>query len=231
MRKEDNNVLFNLIAKKFLENDLDWFRDKAVEENISYYIQIQAGYSFVDSLAHSIDLGPSPRFHRVDPSELTASQQAYLRGSKRKLEKEPPKLCSLHQEDCTITDFVDCLFYMRMFHSIIVKDVLVIVQYTCANFLAPYMQMLQQKRAESTSNVESKIMKALGNTVAGKFHQRITSYYNIRICTSKQQFLRYLHRSNFYDYKFLSPTSCLILQDEKIVTCTNICSIPGERST
>ena len=162
MKKEDNNVMFAMVAKKLLDADLDWFRDKAVEENISYYIEIQAGYSFSHSLYHSIDLGMFPQFHRVDPSQLTNTQQQYLHTSKRKLEKEPAKLVSLHQEDCTITDFADNLLYMIMFHSVIIRDVLTIVQYTCADFMCNYMQMLQDKRSTSTSNVESKLMKNLG---------------------------------------------------------------------
>ena len=68
------------------------------------------------------------------------------------------------------------------------------------------------------------------NCVSGKLHQRLSCFYDVRICTSKQQFLRYLKKSNFFDYRFLSSSSCLILQDEKIVSCTNIASIPGMKS-
>ena len=161
IRKEDNDVIFAMVTKKLMNADLDWFRDKAVEEKISYYIEIQAGYSFPHSLYHSIDLGMFPQFHRVDPSQLTAAQQQYLQTSKRKLEKEPAKLVSLHK-DGIITDFVDNLLYMVLFHSVIIRDVLTIVQYTCADFMCSYMQILQNKRSISTSNVESKLMKNLG---------------------------------------------------------------------
>ena len=166
MRKADNNVMFALIAKKLMDGDLDWFRDKVVEEKISFYIQVRVGYSFSHSLSHSIDLGMFPRLYRVEPSQLSVSQQAYLRRptTKRNLNGEPAKLCSLHEDDCTIADFADCLLYMKLHHSVVIREVLTIVQYTCADFMSDYMQMLQDKRAESTSNVESKMVKALGKS-------------------------------------------------------------------
>ena len=252
-RKADNNVMFAFIAQKLMEVDVQFFRDKIVEERIAFYVEVRLGYDFSRSLGHSLDLGTSPRFYRVDPSQLSASQQAYLRDNKRKLDKEPPKLCSFHQQDTVLVDFVDCLLYFILNHSVIVLDVLTIVQYKCADFMYNYMQMLQDKRSKTTSDIESKMVKALGgfqlslstllllllfswslplslsgNCVSGKLHQKTSSYYDIRICTSKTQFLRYLQRSNFWDYRYLSATSCLILQDEKIIKNHNICSIPGE---
>ncbi len=161
-RKADNHVMFSFVAKKLMEGDLQFFRDKAVEENIMFYIQVRVGYSFTHSLTNSIDLGTSPQFYRVEPSQLSASQQAYLQQTKRKLHKETPKLCSLHSDDGTISDFADGLLYFTMFHSVIIREVLTIVQCKSANFMTDYMESLGERRSASSSNVESKLMKALG---------------------------------------------------------------------
>ena len=154
--------MFAFIAQKLMEGDVQFFRDKIVEERIAFYVEVRVGYDFSRSLGHSLDLGTSPRFYRVDPSQLSASQQAYLRDNKRKLDKEPPKLCSFHQQDTVLVDFVDCLLYFILNHSVIVLDVLTIVQYKCADFMYNYMQMLQDKRSKTTSDIESKMVKALG---------------------------------------------------------------------
>ena len=154
--------MFAFIAKKLMESDLQFFRDKVVEERIAFYVEVRVGYDFSRSLGHSIDLGTSPQFYRVDPSQLSESQQAYLRDKKRKLDKEPAKLCSLHEQDCVLVDFVDCLLYFVLHHSVKILEVLTIVQYKCADFMYDYMQMLQNKRSKTTSDIESKMVKALG---------------------------------------------------------------------
>ena len=69
------------------------------------------------------------------------------------------------------------------------------------------------------------------NCVSGKLHQAVHKFLDIRPCTTEKQFVNATNNPKFVDYKFISPSTCLLFSDGRIVENSNIISIPGLSSS
>ena len=170
MDKINQSPKFKFLAEKLMSLDLEYFKEKVVKENMTYYCTVVINYDFEASLSHSLDLSMFPTMQTCKEEDLTADQRAYLRDNKRNISKAPPKLVSLHQNG-EWTDFVTGILYLCFHHSCQVVDVLSIMEFECADLMSPWLGHLQHNRAKATSNIESKLYKNLANVISGKLHQ------------------------------------------------------------
>ena len=157
-----HSIKFRYIASQILATNIEFFQQKITEENLTYFCTVKMSYHFKDSLAHSLDLGTMPTLKKSTLQNLTEDQQQYLFTSGRNIEKEPAKLISVHEKDCQTSDFIVSLLYMVTHHSCQIVEVLSIVEYECADLFSPWVDFLGKKRAQSSSNLEGKICKNLG---------------------------------------------------------------------
>ena len=164
LQKFDKSVKFALLAKKIMELNVEFFHEKATQENISYLVKVQVTYDLDSSVTHSLDLGPFPILKSCSASELSNDQQASLLANKRihTLSREPPKLVSVHEDNVQLTDFVVNLLYLATHHSVIITSVDSIVEFRVRDIFTPYMVFLQKSRQESVTTIESKLYKSLG---------------------------------------------------------------------
>ena len=183
MDKLGQSPEFQFLAQKLMSLDLDYFKNKVVNENITYYCTVVINYDFEASLSHSLDLSMFPTMQSCEEKDLTSDQRAYLRENKRNISKAPPKLVSLHQNG-EWTDFVTGILYLCFHHSCQVVDVISILEYECADLMSPWLRHLQNNRAKATSNIESKLYKNLSNIISGKLHQ-----VNLSVHLSVRSFL------------------------------------------
>ena len=170
MEKNDQSPKFLNLAHQIKSLNLDFFRDKVVNEKMTYFVTVEIAYDFLDSLRHSVDLSMFPILKSCSEGELTEDQRSYLAQNKKNISKAPPKLVSYHR-DGQLTDFIGGVLYMCVHHSCKVVDVISIVEYECCNIMGPWLNFLQHKRADASSNIESKLYKNLANVISGKLHQ------------------------------------------------------------
>ena len=139
LRKEDASPQFNLIASRFMDLDLDFFVDKAVNERKGFLIECILTYDFDHALQSNLDLGPMPRFRRVHNEALSMDQIRILQENKRDCFKEPAKLVSSHEENVQVIDFVDVLLYQVLFQSCLIVEVLSVTAFETAPYLRDYI--------------------------------------------------------------------------------------------
>ena len=174
MDGQDQSVKFRFVRQQILSLNVDFFRDKIVNERVTYFCSLKVSYNFEDHLTHSIDLGLFPTRRVTKAHELTRDQQAYLLSCNRDVEKEPTKLVSTHEEGI-MNDFIVAILYQSLFHSLEIHDVFYIIEYQVADIISPWLHQLGEKRACSSSNVESKLYKNLGNVICKYFHLIFTN--------------------------------------------------------
>ena len=227
MKKEDQSPQFLFIAKQLKKVNIDFFINKAKSEKKSFLFEVILSYNFLDSLGNSIDLGCFPFFKNVANEDLSMDQQNELLKSKRNLIREPAKLVSTHENSRRVVDFVDNILYMLTHHSCKVLDVLSITSFETASFFAEYVQSLQIARSIVSSPIQGRIIKNLSNSIPGKLHMRIDTYNHCHVATSKERLLKLASSSDFIDYRYVSPTSCIVVYDGILVRCSNLPSISG----
>ena len=217
LTEEDASPLFKEIERRLKAVDLQFFADKAEDEEIGMLIRADVSYDKDDCVTSCVDLGMFPHFAKVVLSDLSQDQQAEAMKLKRNIDNEPPKLISTMQER-EVLDFTENLLYQLVHQSCRIKQVREVIIFRQASFFKKYMCFLQKERAAAMSKLLGKLIKALANNLTGKLHQRISSYSRTAICSSFEEFERATSDTKFFDFKVLSPETCIIIYDGVVIT-------------
>ena len=98
---------------------------------------------------------------------MTSEQLLEATSRGRGKESETPRLISTHDQHHRRCEFIQSLLYMIVNCSVKVKEVVRIITFQHERLFADYLQGLQNLRARSTSNLESKLIKNLANSIPG----------------------------------------------------------------
>ena len=181
---------------------------------------------------------------------MTSEQLLEATSRGRGKESETPRLISTHDQHHRRCEFVQSLLYMIVNCSVRVKEVVRIVTFRHERLFADYLQGLQNLRAQSTSNLESRLIKNLANSIPGvrlmfvyfvlcciitshtyqqatlfslqKFHQNAKSFLRAKCSTTKEQLLENVKSPNFVDIFPISDTTAICSHDGIQIRCNNL---------
>ena len=185
-----------------------------------FIFDVSLTFDYQSALGNSVDLGPLPYLRKVYLSELSQDQINEATNLKRR--SETTQLISTHDSDTRRVEFTANLMYLLVNCSFVIKEIHAIVIFEHEKLLAEYLQFLQDCRKDSTSPLEGRLIKSLGNNIPGKFHQNLTSYQRAVCVTTEKSFLRKVKDPNFVDFLTLSADAVICLFDGLMVKCTNI---------
>ena len=131
------------------------------------YTEVILDYDDDAAAASNIDLGALPFLKKVSREALTDEQQANAAQLGRCTTSERPKLVSTDENDHRRVDFVGSILFLLIHASFRIKEIKTIITYKHEALLAEYLQELQIARGKCSSPVQSKLIKALANSVPG----------------------------------------------------------------
>ena len=94
LTEENASPLFKEIERRLKAVVLQFFADKAEDEEIGMLIRADVGYDKDDWVTSCVDLAMFPHFAKVALSDLSPDQQAEALKLKRNINNEPAKLIS-----------------------------------------------------------------------------------------------------------------------------------------
>ena len=163
---KEGDPFFREIQENLAALNLEYFEDLSHERKLGVLITCELEYDKSLSLPISMDLSMFPKFEKTKPEQLTKDQMTEAILQNRNLEKAPPKLVS-KMSDCQVTEFLDNLLFLIVMMSVKVKSISEMTVFRHSKFMAPYISHLQKARASSSSEIEGKIIKNLGNVLVG----------------------------------------------------------------
>ena len=166
LRQEEQNLEFKLIEEKLKNVDLDFFYNLTTERQQGILFRLVLDYDPVACLPMSLDLSMFPRFKSVSANELSQDQRNEAKELGKNLDRDYPKLVS-NMERGEVVDFLENILFLLIHQSCHIVEIRQMVVYRQSDYLSDYIHFLQTQRALATSNVEGRIIKALGNSIVG----------------------------------------------------------------
>ena len=117
LEESNPTVLFREIEENLKKSNWDYFVNMAEQYQKSVLLVCDVDYDAHLGLHSSLDLSMFPRFRKCRANDLTKCQAAHAKSLGRRLDSEPPKLCSWNQRG-EFVDYVDTFAFMVAVFSV-----------------------------------------------------------------------------------------------------------------
>ena len=211
-----------------MNRDTDYFKEQLTKYNTNFVFQIEFSHDVEKNQQASFDFSSFPFFYKTKESDLSDSQLKSAKALGRNIGREGEKLCSFLQTEGVTTEFSENLLYMCLIHDLQITKVLKIVKFKSYRFLKDYYQFLQIQRGKSDSRIAGKLLKSISNNLNGKLHANVTNVLHTNLCLNEKQFKKEIEKESFFDFRYLSENSCIIIKDKIQVTCKQPIQIPAQ---
>ena len=107
-------------------------------------------------------------------------------------------------------------YYLKK--GLVLEKVHRIIEFEQEPFIAPYIERMAKKRAETTSAFKKRLAKLFANSVYGKLLQNIRKYIDVKIVRKGRLTEKYLNSPRFISFKILnSQYVAIFMQKEKVL--------------
>ena len=165
---------FNFICEQLTSIDLEWFAEQALVYKQGYIFEVTLDYDHENSLFTSLDIGAIPFLRECKLDDLTGEQKKDALNQGKRANHCATQLTSTHDTNHHRIDFSYNILYMLANQNFCIKKVHCILKFTTERLLADYLEFLQKGRQNSTSKLQSSLIKTLGNSVPGRQTNRQT---------------------------------------------------------
>lgn len=218
---------FKFVADRLISADVDFFHDQLMEANLGYFFSVLISYHKKSMVTSNLDLAYFPFRSMTKETDLSHEQLEQARALGRRVDNEGNKLASFLPDKLLVNEHTENILYQISFHDIKILQVKKVVKFKCYNFLQPYISKLQAEKNRSPSGILSKMIKSLGNDLPGRLHMKQSDFLNAKLCIRKQYFDKMTDNDKFFDFRFITDTSALLLFSGQTVEAKTLVSIPS----
>ena len=213
---------FHVYANHLINENFQFFADAAQNNRLGFLFTVRLTYDHRYSKFASLDLSGFPQFLEIAEERLSNYQRKRLKGQKIR-----SKLVSACLTNEIVTDFVANLCYSQLMFSARIEQVLEVIPFQTFDFLRPHVTRIARHRASTKSDIMKKTCKSkfyetqthltsyltyyltphltphltdLTNSICGKLHQKMDSFYNTGVVRSYHELISAADRDNFYDF-------------------------------
>lgn len=218
---------FRTVSDRLIAGDVDFFHDQLLEANLGYFFSILISYHKESMVTSNLDLAYFPFRSLTKETDLSQEQLNQAKSLGRRVDNEGNKLASFLPNKLLVNEHTENILYQLAFHDIKILQVKKIVEYKSYRFLQPYISKLQKEKNQSPSQILSKMIKSLGNDLPGRLHMKQSNFLNAKLCIKKNNFEKLTDSDKFFDFKFLTDNSALLLFSGQTVEARTVVSIPS----
>ena len=224
---DNPTILFRFLQDKIMNRDTAYFEQQLRKHNTNFIFQVEISHDVTKNIETSLDFASFPFFHKTNKHDLSDTQSKAATELGRNVEREGEKLCSFLQKNSITTEFSENLLYMMLLQDLKIVKVLKIIKFKSYRFLKDYYQFLQDERGKCDSKITSKLIKSISNNLNGRLHANVTNILHTKLCVSEKQFKKEVEKDSFFDFRYLSENSCIVIKDKITVTCKQPIQIPS----
>ena len=209
LRKAD----FNTVSRALLSNDITFFHEQLHTCGYLFFCSVEMSYHPKAPLNFlNFELSSQPFPYATPMDSLNREQQAQI-----KSKKNEKKLCSLLKDQNFVSNWGEVLVYECAIHDLVIKRVLNIIRCKASKLFDPWISKLQNQKNVIPSALLVRTVKQLSNSLPGRFHVNEGAYLDCQVSLSRKTFFNYVQKENFFSFVTISPSSHLMLFDQKIV--------------
>ena len=160
--QEENSTMFDYLCKKLRCLDTTFFLNMA-RKNMGYVFDVVLSFAIEEVLPTNIELCSLPYLKGVSEEHLSLDQANAAIKMGQRLRRERPKLVTSLEPEQEVTDFVQNILYLMIFHNLRLLKISSVICFRSYPYFNNYIQKLQTCRRDSQSKVLGKIIKSLGD--------------------------------------------------------------------
>ena len=209
--------------------NVEFFNNELIQNHQGYHLKVQMKYDLKDGLMKNLDLAHFPIKRIIHTQNLSSLQQKTALLYNRNISHEPPKLVSESpQEPFLYSDFAENLLHLILFNGAQILDVLEMVIFKSYPYMKEYSEFLQQERGKTQSKIVGKLLKNLGNNIAGRMHLNSDKFVDIKISCDLKSFMKFVEDPRFFNFIRVNETTAIIIFDGKTICCDNPIYVPAK---
>ena len=159
--QEENSTMFDYLCKKLRCLDTTFFLNMA-RKNMGYVFDVVVSFALEEVLPTNIELCSLPYLKEISDEHLSSDQADAAIRMGRRLRRERPKLVTSLEPEQEVTDFVQNILYMIIFHGLRLVKISSVICFRSYPYFNNYIQKLQTCRRDSQSKILGKVIKSLG---------------------------------------------------------------------